>query len=460
GAGGLRPLLHLLHRADGARREPQPSAARRARRDRGAGRGGLRGGRPDGRAPRRLRPGPGAAGRPSLAGGRDRRAGRRAAPAALLDRPARGGRVAPACDGGRAERLPPPARAAAVGRRRRARPHAPPLRRGAGARAPRDDPRAPARRGHRDRPDRGLPRRGRRRLRADARLPRREPALLLPRLPVLGAQRDHRREARRARAAGDARRPRSPPAGARRPQARGVRAPLRRRRGGGAGRVDTRPRDRRAARLHAQLPARGPRRAGRAHGPARARAARRPPGRPGAGPRRRGMPPDASEGELSKIRASLVNADVLARKARELDVGSALRFGKGEEKSGGREKVSILASAYEALLGAVYADGGYEAARAMVEHHFAGDIEEHLTVGLRDYKTRLQELTQRLFRETPLYTLVEESGPDHAKRFVSEIALGGRCYGRGLGRTKKAAEQAAAGEALAALEREHADRLP
>src|SRR5439155_1652457 len=83
--------------------------------------------------------------------------------------------------------------------------------------------------------------------------------------------------------------------------------------------------------------------------------------------------PEASEGELSKIRASLVNADVLARKARELDVGSALRFGKGEEKSGGREKVSILASGYEALLGAVYADAGYEAARAMVENHFAAD---------------------------------------------------------------------------------------
>src|SRR5439155_24672433 len=92
--------------------------------------------------------------------------------------------------------------------------------------------------------------------------------------------------------------------------------------------------------------------------------------------------------------------------------------------------------------------------------HYTGDIEEHLPVGLRDYKTRLQELTQRLFRETPLYTLVEESGPDHARRFVSGIALGGRCYGRGLGRTKKAAEQAAAGEALAALEREHTDRLP
>jgi len=169
--------------------------------------------------------------------------------------------------------------------------------------------------------------------------------------------------------------------------------------------------------------------------------------------------PDASEGELSKIRASLVNADVLARKARELDVGSGLRFGKGEEKSGGREKVSILASAYEALLGAVYADAGYEAARAVVEGHFAADVEEHLTVGLRDYKTRLQEVTQRLFREAPLYTLVEETGPDHAKHFVSEIALAGRCYGRGVGRTKKAAEQAAAREALAALEREHADQL-
>ena len=89
----------------------------------------------------------------------------------------------------------------------------------------------------------------------------------------------------------------------------------------------------------------------------------------------------------------------------------------------------------------------------------AADIEEHLTVGLRDYKTRLQEVTQRLFREAPVYTLVEESGPDHAKRFASEIALGGRCYGRGVGHSKKAAEQAAAREALAALEREHADRL-
>ena len=165
--------------------------------------------------------------------------------------------------------------------------------------------------------------------------------------------------------------------------------------------------------------------------------------------------PEAREGDLSKIRASLVNAEVLARKARELDLGRWLRLGKGEEKSGGRDKLSILAAAYEAVLGAIYLDAGYEPARATVERDFAADVAEHLTVGLRDYKTRLQEVTQRLYRETPLYTLVEESGPDHEKRFVSEIAIAGRGYGRGVGRSKKTAEQAAAMEALAALEREH-----
>jgi ribonuclease-3 len=165
--------------------------------------------------------------------------------------------------------------------------------------------------------------------------------------------------------------------------------------------------------------------------------------------------PTAREGDLSKIRASLVNAEVLARKARQLDLGRWLRLGRGEEKSGGREKLSILASGYEALLGAIYVDAGYEAARAVVEAHFASDVGEHLRVGLRDYKTELQEVTQRLFRETPAYTLVEESGPDHDKKFVSEIGIGGRTWGRGVGRSKKLAEQAAAMEALTTLAREH-----
>ena len=111
------------------------------------------------------------------------------------------------------------------------------------------------------------------------------------------------------------------------------------------------------------------------------------------------------------------------------------------------------------MLGAIYLDAGYEAARAVVERDFASDVAEHLRVGLRDYKTRLQEVTQRLFHETPVYTLVEESGPDHEKRFVSEIAIAGRACGRGIGRSKKTAEQAAAMEALAALGREHPEAV-
>ena len=168
--------------------------------------------------------------------------------------------------------------------------------------------------------------------------------------------------------------------------------------------------------------------------------------------------PTAREGDLSKMRASLVNAERLALKARGLDLGRWLRLGKGEERSGGRAKEKILGAAYEALLGAVYLDGGYEAARRVVELHFAGDVGEHLTTGLRDYKTQLQELTQRLFRETPLYTLVEETGPDHDKSFVSELTVGNRVHTRGVGKTKKLAEQEAAMRALAALAREHSER--
>jgi ribonuclease-3 len=165
--------------------------------------------------------------------------------------------------------------------------------------------------------------------------------------------------------------------------------------------------------------------------------------------------PDADEGELSKMRAALVNARVLADKARALALGQWLRIGKGEERSGGRDKESILACAYEALLGAVYADAGYEAARRVVDAHFAGDVAGDVTEQLQDHKTRLQELTQRLYREAPLYTLVEESGPDHAKRFVTELRIAGRVYGRGVGHSKKAAEQEAAREALRALRLEH-----
>jgi ribonuclease-3 len=169
--------------------------------------------------------------------------------------------------------------------------------------------------------------------------------------------------------------------------------------------------------------------------------------------------PTAREGDLSKLRAGLVDAETLAGKARALDVGRWLRLGKGEEKSGGRDKESILAAAYEALLGAVYLDAGFEAARRVVETHFAADTTTQAAAGLRDYKTRLQELTQRLYRATPVYQLVEESGPDHAKRFVSELTIAGRSYGRGVGHSKKTAEQAAAMAALDELGRSAPERV-
>ena len=164
--------------------------------------------------------------------------------------------------------------------------------------------------------------------------------------------------------------------------------------------------------------------------------------------------PHFHEGELSKLRASLVNTRSLAHKARDLGLGRALRLGKGEEKNGGRNKDSILAAGYEALLGAVYLDRGFVAARRVLARQFAADIKTRSLAGVGDWKTALQELTQKLFRATPTYTLVRESGPDHEKNFVSQISVGGRTLGRGAGHSKKSAEQAAANEALQALQTE------
>jgi ribonuclease-3 len=162
--------------------------------------------------------------------------------------------------------------------------------------------------------------------------------------------------------------------------------------------------------------------------------------------------PSAREGELSMLRADLVNAAVLAAKARTLDLGAWLRLGKGEERSGGRDKESILASAYEALLGAIFLDGGYDAVCAVVGRAFGDDATVAESAGAGDYKTRLQELTQRRFRLSPVYRPVDEQGPDHAKRFVVELAIDGRVMGCGTGASKKAAEQAAAMQALARIE--------
>lgn len=162
--------------------------------------------------------------------------------------------------------------------------------------------------------------------------------------------------------------------------------------------------------------------------------------------------PEASEGDLSKLRASLVNARVLATKAAAIGLGQWLRLGSGEERTGGREKPSILASAYEAVLGAMYLDGGFLPVRDVVVRHFVDDLEEKSRVARFDSKTRLQEITQKIFRETPVYIVLEVRGPDHERQFMSQVSIAGKLYGHGVGPSKKTADQAAALATLGMLQ--------
>src|SRR5438552_2932018 len=157
------------------------------------------------------------------------------------------------------------------------------------------------------------------------------------------------------------------------------------------------------------------------------------------------------EGELAKVRASVVNSAALAEVAEELDIGSALLLGKGEDASGGREKPSILADAMEAVIGAVYMDGGWEAASGLVLDLLAERIAEAATgPGGQDYKTRLQELAAQRLDTLPHYE-VREDGPDHAKRFYATVYINDEECGSGEGRSKKQAEQAAAAKAWRSL---------
>jgi len=160
---------------------------------------------------------------------------------------------------------------------------------------------------------------------------------------------------------------------------------------------------------------------------------------------------EKSEGDLSRMRAALVNTTVLAEKAAALKLGALLRLGKGEERSEGRSKPSILAGAFEALLGGIYQEGGYQAARGAVEGFFLTDVSGK-KLGQQDYKTRLQEISQMLFHAPPSYRVVAESGPDHEKYFVTEISVGGKVLGKGEGRSKKQSEQEAAKIALMELQ--------
>lgn len=161
--------------------------------------------------------------------------------------------------------------------------------------------------------------------------------------------------------------------------------------------------------------------------------------------------PSDPEGILAQRRAELVNSSTLAELARHLDLGRSLRLGKGEEATGGRGKTSILADALEAVFGAVYLDGGLDPAREMILELFGPRISEvEASPQLSDHKSRLQEWAAREFGELPRYRL-SESGPEHAKVFTATVRLDGDVWGRGDGRTKKEAEQAAAAEAFGRL---------
>ena len=161
--------------------------------------------------------------------------------------------------------------------------------------------------------------------------------------------------------------------------------------------------------------------------------------------------PDMPEGELTRTRAALVCEDSLHEVARTLGLGAYLRLGKGEDSGGGRSRPSILADAVEATLAAVYLDGGFDAARGIVQN-FILNKEREKAVD-RDYKTGLQERVQRTPGRRVGYHLVEEIGPDHDRVFVMEVTVDGKVAGQGQGRTKKEAEQLAAKAALEQMER-------
>ncbi len=162
--------------------------------------------------------------------------------------------------------------------------------------------------------------------------------------------------------------------------------------------------------------------------------------------------PELPEGDLSKLRATIVSEPSLFKIAKRIDLGDYILLGRGEEHTGGRGKSSILANALEAIIAAIYLDGGMEKARAFVMSYFVPEIKNAMEQRIsHDYKTDLQEHCQGFNLTLPKYRVVKETGPDHQKTFEIEILINSKTYGSGVGRTKKEAEQRAAEEALKRL---------
>ena len=162
--------------------------------------------------------------------------------------------------------------------------------------------------------------------------------------------------------------------------------------------------------------------------------------------------PDLPEGALTRMRAAIVNEDALAAVARQINLGELLLLGRGEERTGGRDKQSILADALEAVIAAVYVGCGEALTMAVVDRLLKELLDAAQAGSLdRDFKTELQELAQSVHRASPVYRVVDAPGPMHARVFEVEVSLHGNALGRGSGRTKKDAEQAAARAALGTL---------
>ena len=163
--------------------------------------------------------------------------------------------------------------------------------------------------------------------------------------------------------------------------------------------------------------------------------------------------PDMAEGEMTKLRASIVCEPTLALCTHEISLGSYLFLGKGEERTGGRNRDSIVSDAMESVIGAIYLDGGFASAKEFIHKFILKDI-EHKKL-FYDSKTILQEIVQADMEEGISYHLIKEEGPDHNKSFTVEVKIGETVYGTGSGRTKKAAEQEAAYKAILKLKKQN-----
>lgn len=159
--------------------------------------------------------------------------------------------------------------------------------------------------------------------------------------------------------------------------------------------------------------------------------------------------PKRSEGELTKLRAAIVCEPSLVEFANELEFGSYVRLGRGEELTGGRSRPALLADVFEAFIGALYLDQGIESVNDFLHKYMFPKIPNYDHPQISDFKTRLQEYVQQYALGTLQYQIVDEQGPAHDRKFVSEVYMNGRCLGRGAGRTKKEAEQQAAAQAFA-----------